>query len=154
MANQSAPVWDESFYAIHDMSSASTWPQGNGSVATNGMQFYIVQSTGVSGSNKVCAMCISSTGTGLTGAIGVLQNSPTSGHAAIVRLLGRTKVVASSSASISYGALITSSTWGGAVAVASSGDRVIGIARSASTSAKGQLIEVDLTGPFNYVIGG
>lgn len=139
MANQSASVWDETFYAAEDLSSK---------------QFYIAASTGVSGANKLAGICTSSTGTGLLAAIGILQNTSSSTHAVTVRLLGRSKCVASSSAAISYGAYIASNASGKAMTIATSGDRVLGIARSASTGASGQLIEVDLLGGFNYVIGG
>lgn len=139
MANQSAIVWDETFYAAEDLSSS---------------QFYIVMSTGISGTNKLAGICTSSTGTGLIAAVGILQNTSSSTHAVTVRMLGRSKCVASSSAAIAYGAYIAANALGRAFAVTTSGDRVLGISRSASTGASGQLIEVDLLGGFNYVIGG
>jgi hypothetical protein len=140
MANQSPFVWDETFYANEDLSSS---------------QFFIVKSTGVSGSNKLAALCSSSTGTGTACGIGVIQNAPTSTHAVTVRLAGRSIIVASSSSTISYGAYITSSSEGKALTCATSGDHVLGIARSASTGGAGQRIEADLfMGGFNYVIGG
>lgn len=128
-------VWDETFYANEDLSAK---------------QFYIVKSTGLSGANKLAALCLSSTGTGSKCAIGVLQNASSSTHAVIVRLMGRTKVVAG--AAVSYGDFITPNGSGQAISVATSGARVLGIARSAST-ASGQIIEADLLGGFNYVIG-
>lgn len=137
MANESF-VWDESFYANEDLSSK---------------QFYIVQSTGVSGANKLAAICTGSTGTGSKAAVGVLQNASSSTHAVTVRLMGRSKVIASSSGTIAYGDYVTSTTWGTALVCNTSGDRVLGIARSASTGASGQTIECDLLGGFNYVIG-
>lgn len=138
MANE-AFVWDETFFAGADLSSN---------------QFYIVKSTGSNGANKVASICTSSTGTANKCAIGVLQNASSSAHAVTVRLMGRTKVIASSSASIAYGDYVTSTTWGVAVACNTSGDRVLGIARSASTAGvSGKVIECDLLGGFNYVIG-
>jgi len=156
MATESTFVWDQTFTALSDFSTATTWINAASTVymAAFGGQYMIVSSSALSGNNPGVTFCVSSTGTGTTGAIGVLQNSPTSGHAAIVRTLGRTKLLASSSGSISYGTYVGSTTWGAGVAVATSGDRVLGIARSASTGASGQLIEVDLMGPWNYVIGG
>ena len=133
MATESTFVWDRSFTAAEDLSSS---------------QFYIVSSSGAG----VVAKCLASSGitSVVTRAYGVLQNNPTSGHAATVRRLGLSKVVASSSASISVGAFVGSSTWGTAVA-ATTGFLVIGTAMSASSGVSGQIIEVDLTGPFLYV---
>ena len=137
MANETF-VWDETFFAGADLSSK---------------QFYIVKSTGVNGANKVASICTSSTGTGNKCAIGVLQNASSSAHAVTVRLMGRTKVIATSSGTIAYGDYVTSTTWGTAIACNTSGDRVLGVARTASTGATGQVIECDLLGGFNYVIG-
>jgi hypothetical protein len=123
-------------------------------MAANGAQFMIVSSSALSGNNPGVTFAVTSTGTGSIGPIGVLQNSPTSGHAAIVRLMGRTKMLASSCGSISYGDCVSATTWGGGISITTSGGRVLGIARSASTGVSGQLVEVDLFGPWNYVIGG
>lgn len=137
MANE-AFVWDETFFAGEDLSSS---------------QFYIVKSTGANGANKVASICTSSTGTANKCAIGVLQNASSSAHAVTVRLMGRTKVIASSSGTIAYGDYVTSTSMGKALACNTSGDRVLGIARSASSGVSGQDIECDLLGGFNYVIG-
>lgn len=153
MPSESTFVWDESFKAAVDFSSASTFFV-NAYTAAQGLQFFIVASSAASGKDGIVNPCVTSTGTGTLAPMGVIQNNPTSGHAANIRLLGRSKVVASSSGTISYGAYITASTWGSAVSCATSGDHVLGIARSASTGGVGQLIEADLFGGFNYVIGG
>ena len=153
MATDSTFVWDESFVSNMDMSSATTFA-GSAYIATYGCAFMIVQSTGLSGNAKYASMCLSSTGTGTAMPIGVVQNTPTSGHAATVRLMGRSKLLASSSGTIAYGDFVSSTTWGAGISITTSGGRVLGIARSASTGAAGQLVEVDLTGGWPYVIGG
>jgi hypothetical protein len=135
MATESTFVWDKSFTAAESLASA---------------QFYIVSS---SAANNV-AICIASSGitTVVTRAYGVVQNNPTSGNAATVRVLGTSKVVASSSGTIAVGAFVGSSTWGTAL-TATTGYWCIGRAMTASSGVTGQIIEVDLTGPFMYIAG-
>jgi hypothetical protein len=132
MATEHTFVYDRSFTAAESLASA---------------QYHIVSSSAA----DVVAICVASSGaTGVvTRAFGVVQNNPTSGNAAIVRRLGLSKVVASSSGSISLGAFVGCSTNGRAVA-ATSGFYCIGTAMTASTGAVGQLIEVDMVGPFTY----
>lgn len=134
MATEHTFVFDRSFQASTDLSAS---------------QFYIVSSSAAG----VCDVCVASSGatSAVTRAYGVLQNNPTSGHAAIVRRLGAGKVVASSSGTISVGAYVGCSTWGTAVA-ATTGFLVIGTAMSASTGGAGQLIEIDMPGPFLYSV--
>lgn len=86
-------------------------------------------------------MCVSYTTGGSAGAFGILQNAPSSGRAATVRILGMSKCVAD--AAISAGALISCSTQGRAVTAASTGYHIVGRANTASTAA-GQIIEVFL----------
>jgi len=124
MAVQSAHVYDKSFSAAQDLSSS---------------QFYILSSS----ADDVVAICVASSAGTVARAVGVLQNNPTSGHAANVRMLGQSKVVASSSGTIAVGAFVGCSTGGLAVS-ATTGFWIIGIARSASTGASGQLVEVDI----------
>lgn len=133
MATESTFIYDDSFIAGEDLSS---------------YQYYIVASTAAGYVQR----CISSTGDAAGRALGVLQNNPTSGHSATVRLLGRTKVVASSSGSISHGARVSATT-AGTAQPASTGSWCLGTALSASTGAVGTLIECVLLGPFTYVAG-
>ena len=150
MATESTFVWDQTFTAYSDFSTATTWINAASTVymAAFGGQYMIVSSAALVGNNPSVTFCVTSTGTGTTCPIGVIQNNPTSGHAAIVRLMGRSKALASSSGTIAYGDWVTATTWGSLVSVTTTGYRVLGIARSASTGASGQLIEVDLTGGF------
>jgi hypothetical protein len=100
-------------------------------------------------------LCTASSGaiSVVTRAFGVLQNTPTSGHVAQVRLLGKTKLVASSSGSITQGYFVACTTFGTAM-TATTGCWVLGVAQSASTSVSGQLIEALLLGPFAYQTAG
>ena len=133
MATEETFVFDRSFTAATDLSS---------------YQFYIVSSSAAG----VVSLCTSSTGDAVTRAIGVLQNNPTAGNAANVRLLGVSKCYASSSGAVTISSRVSASTGGGAQ-VASTGSWCIGHALSASTGGAGSLIEVLLTGPFTYIAG-
>ena len=135
MATESTFVFDKSFTAAESLSAA---------------QFYIVSSSAAG----VAAICAASSGitTVVARAYGVVQNNPTSGNAATVRRLGTSKCVASSSGTIAVGAFVGSSTWGTAVS-ATTGFWVIGTAMTASTGASGQIIELDMPGPFMYIAG-
>lgn len=135
MATESTFVFDKSFTAAESLATS---------------QFYIVSSSAAG----VAAICTASSGitTVVARAYGVVQNNPTSGNAATVRVLGTSKVVASSSGTIAVGAFVGSSTWGTAV-TATTGFYCIGRSMTASTGASGQLIEVDLLGPFMYIAG-
>lgn len=136
MAAESPFVLDESFIATSDLSSK---------------QFYIVSSSAAG----YVELCTASSG-GISvakRAVGVLQNTPTSGHVAQVRFLGKTKLVASSTAGVSVGDFIACSTAGTAM-TATTGCWVLGAAHSASTGVSGQLIECLLLGPFSYQAAG
>lgn len=118
-------------------------------VASTGLtsnQFYIVRCTGVdstySAGNLTALLCIGSSG-GINGPKGVLQNDPDTGQAAIVRVLGSTKVVCGEA--VAVGDLVTSSTAGTAIIADTTGAFFFGRAESAST-ASGQIISVRLTG--------
>lgn len=74
--------------------------------------------------------------------IGVLQNKPTVGQAALVRFLGTTKVVAGGS--ISVGAWVTADSNGKAVATTTDKDVVIGKYLGTASAASGDIIEVQL----------
>jgi len=81
-------------------------------------------------------------------AIGVLQNKPTAGHAAQVRVLGVSKVVSDGSGTaIGVGDYVGTDANGKAVKKSADHDFVAGIALDAS-SADGTIIRVLLTGPF------
>jgi len=137
MSVQSGFFWDESFITA---TSAS--------LATN--QFCIVALGGtVSPSNSPSvSLCLSSTG-GTAAGFGILQNDPTAGKAATVRILGISKCVASTSASVAFGDQITSTTGGQACTADSTGQRVLGTAITASTGVLGTYIEVLMTGPYS-----
>ena len=132
MAVESTFVYDKSFVAAQDLSAA---------------QYYIVSSS----AEDVVAICVASSGGGTGRAIGVVQNNPTSGNAANVRILGQSKVVASSSGTIAVGAYVGCSTGGLAVS-ATTGFLAIGTAMSATTGASGQIVEV-LMRSFVYIAG-
>lgn len=74
--------------------------------------------------------------------VGVLQNKPAIGAAALVRFLGTTKMVAGGT--ITVGAWVTSDSAGKAVATTSSGDVVIGKFLGTASAASGDVIEVQL----------
>ena len=78
MATESTFVWKQTFTALSDFSTATTWINAASTVymAAFGGQFMIVSSSAASGGNPGVTFCVSSTGTGQTGAIGVIQNSP------------------------------------------------------------------------------
>lgn len=109
-------------------------------------QFYIMRSTGVdtsySAGNLTCALCIGASG-GAASAKGVLQNDPSSYEAAIVRVVGVTKIVSGST--IEIGDLIACSTAGTAIISDTTGEWFFGKAESKS-SAAGELVSVRLFG--------
>ena len=74
--------------------------------------------------------------------VGVLQNKPESGGAALYRFLGTTKVVAS--AAIAIGAFLTSASDGEAVTTTTDKDVVVGRALEAAGAA-GDIIEIQLS---------
>lgn len=74
--------------------------------------------------------------------LGVLQNKPAVGAAALVRFLGTSKVVAGGA--ISVGAWVTSDASGLAVATTSDHDVVLGKFLGTAAAASGDIIEVQL----------
>lgn len=74
--------------------------------------------------------------------VGVLQNKPAVGAAALVRFLGTTKMVAGGT--ITVGAWVTSDSAGKAVATTTDKDVVIGKYLGAASCASGDIIEVQL----------
>lgn len=133
MATESTFVYDESFPAGEDLSS---------------YQYYIVTAA----TSGYVQRCISSTGDAVTRALGVLQNNPTSGHAAIVRLLGKSKVVCTSTAAATLQGRVSCSTAGTAM-LASTGSWVLGHLLAGTTGGTSNVGEVLLLGPFTYVAG-
>ena len=139
MAVQSLWIWDESFIST---TSAS--------YATN--QFFIVAlstslATGASGLPQVI-LCASAT-EGVNGAIGVLQDTPKQGQAANVRLLGISKVVATTSAAVTFGSLVTCNAAGYAMVADTTGQQVLGRCIAASTTlVSGAVAEILMTGPY------
>ena len=77
-----------------------------------------------------------------TGAIGVLQNKPAVGAAALVRFLGTSKVVAGGT--IAVGAWVTSDTNGNGIATTSDHDVVIGRYLGSASASANDVIEVQL----------
>lgn len=103
-----------------------------GSVDLNAKQYFIVkQHTDgtmiLAGANGV-------------GAVGVLQNKPKIGQAALVRFIGTTKVVAGGT--IAVGAWVTSDTNGKGIATTTDKDVVIGRYLGTASASSGDVIEV------------
>lgn len=74
--------------------------------------------------------------------IGVLQNAPAVGQAALVRFIGTTKVVAGGT--ISVGAWVTADSAGKVVATTTDKDVVIGTYLGSASASAGDVIEVRL----------
>jgi hypothetical protein len=129
MAVSGGFVWDESGECAADLSS---------------YQYYIVKSTG----NDTWNLCTGSS-IGYAGPKGVLQNDPSSVMAAQVRLLGRTKC--SAGGAVAAGDLVTVTTGGQALTAATTGQKIIGWANTASTAAN-QVIEVFLCQSLTWVL--
>jgi len=106
---------------------------GNAGESMTANQYYIVQLS-AAGDIEV--------GEGATDLlVGVLQNKPASGEAALYRFAGTTKVVAS--AAVAIGAKLTTTAAGKAVTTTTAGDMVVGIALEAA-AADGDIIEMQL----------
>lgn len=80
------------------------------------------------------------------GGIGILQNDPAAGEAALVMAIGISKAVASTG--IAIGAKITGNSTG-VVTTLTANHNVLGIALEAAANT-GDIIRVLLTGPSNY----
>jgi len=105
-----------------------------GSVSLATKQYYIVKQH--TGGTAILAAA------GTDKLIGVLQNKPAVGAAALVRFLGTSKVV--SGGTISVGAWVTSDSNGAAVATTTDKDVVLGKYLGAAAAASGDIIEVQL----------
>jgi hypothetical protein len=103
-------VYDESFIAGADLS---------------GKQFYAV---------KISAARTVALGAAATDrCIGILQNDPASGQAAVVRMIGLSKAI--SGAAVTVGAEVTSDAAGKLIDVAGATGRCVGVAVEATTGA-------------------
>lgn len=76
------------------------------------------------------------------GIVGVLQNKPAVGAAALVRMFGTSKVVCSGT--IAVGAWVTSASGGTAIATTTDKDVVLGRFLGTAAAATGDVIEVEL----------
>lgn len=74
--------------------------------------------------------------------VGVLQNKPAVGEAALVRYYGTTKVVAGGT--IAVGAFVTANASGQAIATTTAGDVVVGMYLGTASAASGDIIEIQL----------
>jgi hypothetical protein len=74
--------------------------------------------------------------------IGVLQNKPDEGEAALVRVLGTSKVSAGTPVGVAYGNFVTTDSNGQAIATTTTGNHVIGIALESASTAVGDVVEV------------
>lgn len=117
-------------------------------------QYRFVRSTGVdssySGGNLTAILCVNATG-GVTRVKGILQNDPTSGQAATVRIDGLSKLVTAEA--VAVGDFVGSSTAGAGVVVGTTGEWAAAVAESAST-ASGQIIAVRMLNPGLYFSAG
>lgn len=141
MATQSGFAYDESCVAATSASLATS--QFLAVAITTGALF--------NGRTPI-VLCVSSTN-GTNGAVGVLQDTPAAGVVGLVRFDGITKMVASTSAGVYQGALITTNGSGQAMVADATGQLVIGRCVSSATTAAqvaGSLVEVLLRGPFTW----
>lgn len=150
MSVQSGFFWDETFVASAT-SALGPYPTTSG-------QFRAVSlSTGLlpASVGGVPQLTITASATeGVNGAIGVLQNDPKVSQTAIVRLLGSTKMEATTSAAVSYASLVTVNAIGQACVADTSGQRVIGVCIAPSTGlVAGSLCEVLMfPRPINFLV--
>lgn len=124
---------------------AFTYSTANGAAS----QYYFVRST----AQFTATLCVGATG-GSNRPVGVLQNDPTGGQGATVRMIpqgGYSKV--SAGGTITLGDWLTCSTGGQAITTTTTGTYIIGYAVTASTAAN-QIITVDLGhAPVFYTAG-
>lgn len=136
MSVQSGFFWDETFICA---SSASLLTAQFTAVS---LTTSLVPASG--GVQSLPSVIASASATeGVNGAVGVLQNDPKVLQGAIVRLLGSTKMVATTSAAVTYGSLVTVNALGQACVADTTGQRVIGQCIQGSTGlVSGSLVEV------------
>lgn len=103
--------------------------------------------SGVPGSLPVMILCTGAS-QGSAGAFGILQDNPGVGRTGAVRYLGTSKMVATTSAAILVGSQIAVNATGQAMVADTTGQRVLGICISPSTTLlAGALIEVLMPAP-------
>jgi len=117
-------VWDRSFIASTTETRMTQW-----SIVKRGTEGTIT-------------LCVSATGSSAGAAVGILQNDPANGEAAIVRVIGLSKAIAG--AALAVGEFFQCSTGGTCAAAATSQGMVLGQVESASTAAA-QIISVWLS---------
>ena len=126
MANESAFVWDDNFVSHSDRSTATGTPK----------QFYVFKLLSTADCDVVSDDA--------DPPFGVLQNNPKTGGAAVLRILGISKVVSDGSGTaIAYGDPVGIDDSGRAVKIATPDQPMIGVALDAS-SAAGTIIPVAL----------
>jgi len=74
--------------------------------------------------------------------IGVLQNEPESGEAAVVRVSGTSKVSTGTPVGLSYGECVTSDSNGQAITTTTTNHSVIGIALGDASTAVDDVVEI------------
>lgn len=136
MAAASGWFYDESFTAATSASLAA-------------VQFTLVAfSTGTTINGRLPMIQCATASQGVAGLFGILQDTPAAGRAGDVRILGISKLVATTSAALTAGALVTSNAVGQGCVADTSGQLVIGRALSGSTAlVAGSLVDVLITGP-------
>jgi hypothetical protein len=113
--------------------------------------YRFVRSTGEASDGSLTAnLCVSSTG-GITRPKGILQNEPSTGEAAKVRVAGLSKLVAGEG--IAVGAFVSCSTEGTGLTCGTTGEWAAAVAESAST-ASGQIISVRMLNVGHYFSAG
>lgn len=136
MSVQSGFFWDETFICASSASLVAA--QFTAVSLTTSL---VPAAGGVQGLPSVIAAANATQG--VNGAIGVLQNDPKVLQGAIVRLLGTTKMVATTSAAVTYGALVTVNGVGQACVADTTGQQIVGRCIQASTGlVAGSLVEV------------
>jgi hypothetical protein len=120
-------AWDETFVA-----------HSSGTLA--GYQYYFVYSTGAATNGlPYVALCVNATN-GTNRPLGVLQNDPAAGQAAVVRIMGITKIA--TEAAVTAGAIVTCSTGGTALTSTTTGNSAMGKALSTSATTSGEIINL------------
>ena len=141
MAAASGFFYDESFVAATSASLVAN-------------QFCIVALSTVTTINgRAPIILCPNSSSGVNGGFGILQDTPNVGRAGDVRILGISKLVATTSAAITQGALITSTTAGQGCVADTTGQVVFGRALSGSTAlGVGSLIDLLITGPTVFAL--
>lgn len=142
------------------MSAASGWFYDESFVAATSAsltasQFCIVAlSTVTTVNGRAPIILCPNSSAGVNGGFGILQDTPNVGRAGDVRILGITKLVATTSAAVPQGSLITCTTAGQGCVADTTGQAVFGRALTGSNSvqAAGSLIDLLITGPYSFAL--